>query len=172
MMMPELDEAFPEVPARSVNRTLHFLFLALLVTLSACGADPPDTLGPTEDGLPSCPDAPNCVHTGDGHPPDVLPFHLSPEWSDRSAEAVWSAVEAAVASLQGTEIVTRTENYLHAQSTSRIFRFVDDLEIYWRPNSLELVVRSESRIGRSDLGVNMTRVERLRQFLQAEGVVE
>jgi len=105
--------------------------LSLLATLvlAACGAPPPDTLGPSEDGLRPCPDAPNCVHTGDEHPPEVLPFHLTPEWRDRSPEAVWDAVEsAAVSSLPGTEVVVRTDDYLRAESTSRIFRFVDD----WR----------------------------------------
>ena len=143
-----------------------------IILLGACGAPPPDDLGPVDDGLRPCPDAPNCVHTGEEHPPEVLPFHLTSEWRERSAEEVWEAVEAAVASLPGTEVVVRRQDYLRAESTSRVFRFVDDLEIYWPPGSPELVVRSESRVGRSDMGVNLTRVERLRETLRERGVVD
>ena len=82
------------------------------------------------------------MHTGEGHSPNVPPFHLTPEWSERSPEEVWNAVEGAVASLQGTEVMTRSDNRLHAESTSRIFRFVDDLEVYWAQGSSELLVRS------------------------------
>ncbi len=143
-----------------------------IIVLGACGAPAPEDLGPVDDGLRPCPDAPNCVHTGEEHPPEVLPFHLTSEWRDRPAEEVWEAVELAVASLPGTEVVVRRQDYLHAESTSRVFRFVDDLEVYWRPGSPELVVRSESRVGRSDMGVNLTRVERLREALRERGVVD
>ncbi len=144
----------------------------LILLLAGCSASAPETLGPAGNALAPCPDAPNCVHTGAEHPPGIAPFELTPGWADRPAEEVWSAVESAVASLPGTEVVTRSENYLHAESTSRIFRFVDDLEVYRGPGSAELVVRSASRLGRSDLGVNMRRVEQLREALQARGVVD
>ena len=81
-------------------------------------------------------------------------------------------MESAVTALPRTEIVTRTEEYLHAESTSRVFRFVDDLEVYWAPGASELVVRSESRVGRSDMGMNVARVERLREELEGRGVVD
>jgi uncharacterized protein (DUF1499 family) len=145
--------------------------LALLV-LAGCGAPPPDTLGPLEDGLRPCPDVPNCVHTGDEYPPEAPPFHLTSEWSQGSPVEVWEAVESAVSSLPGTEVADRSDDYLRAESTSRIFRFVDDLEVYWAPGSPELVVRSESRVGRSDMGANLTRVERLRDTLREAGVVD
>lgn len=153
-------------------RRFRSVFLAGIAALGACGAPPPDTLGPAANGLAPCPDAPNCVHTGDGHPPDVLPFRLSPEWVDRPVEEVWSAVESAVGSLPGTEVMARTDDYLHAEATSRFFRFVDDLEVYRAAGSSELVVRSESRVGRSDMGVNMTRVERLREALRSRNIVD
>jgi len=44
--------------------------------------------------------------------------------------------------------------------------------VYRAPESPELVVRSESRVGRSDMGVNLQRVEGLREALRERGVVD
>jgi uncharacterized protein (DUF1499 family) len=142
-----------------------------LLQLLGCGAPAPETLGPTADGLRPCPRAPNCVHTGEGHPAGVRPFLLADAWLERSDDELWGAIEGAVASLRGSAIVDRTPEYLHAEVTSRIFRFVDDLEVYRAPGARELIVRSESRVGRNDMGVNIRRVEALREALLVHGVV-
>lgn len=84
------------------------------------------------------------------------------EWMDRIAEVV--------SEMPRTRIVTRGPDYLHAEATSRIFRFVDDLEIGIGADD-EVLVRSSSRVGRSDLGVNGARVEELRTRLKAVGVI-
>ena len=65
-----------------------------------------------------------------------------------------------------TRVVTESDRYLHAEVRSKIFRFVDDLEILIMPD-WELVVRSASRIGQGDMGVNVARVEELRRLLEA-----
>ncbi len=158
--------------ARACDPVLRGALFAGLAFLGACTAPPPDTLGPTSDGLAPCPHAPNCIHTGDGHPEGVSPLILTDDWQGRPSDEVWAAIESAVASLPRTEIVLRTDDYLHAESRSRVFGFTDDLEVYRVPDSPELVVRSEARVGRSDMGVNMRRVESLREALQARGVVE
>jgi uncharacterized protein (DUF1499 family) len=68
--------------------------------------------------------------------------------------------------------VTRQEpDYLHAEYTSRIFRFVDDLELRVDDRASLLHVRSASRVGNGDLGVNRQRIEELRSALIAAGVV-
>ena len=146
-------------------------FIAGSLLLAGCGAPPPDDLGPTADGLRPCPHVPNCVHTGDEHPEEVEPFLLTGAWLERPAEDVWAAVASAAAALPGTVIVERTETYIHAEATTAVFRFIDDLEIYRAPEEPEIIVRSESRVGRSDMGVNMRRVEALRQALQEAGVI-
>lgn len=69
-----------------------------------------------------------------------------------------------VAAMERTEITTVTGDYLHAEVRSKIFRFVDDLELLVTP-SRELIVRSASRVGRGDMGVNAARVEELRRLL-------
>ena len=110
-----------------------------------------------------CPETPNCVHTGLGHPAGTAPIHLV---EDRAPEELMREVARVVAELPRTVVVSRSGDYVHAESTSRLFRFVDDLELRLTPD-FELVVRSASRVGRSDLGVNGRRVESLREGLRA-----
>jgi uncharacterized protein (DUF1499 family) len=87
------------------------------------------------------------------------------------AADAWRAAREAVASLPRTRIVSETSEYLHAESTSRIFRFVDDLELQLRPAEGKIAVRSASRVGHGDMGVNRERVETLRSELLRRGVV-
>jgi len=85
-------------------------------------------------------------------------------------QELMTRIADVVAELPGTEIVTQNDRCLHAEVTSRIFRFVDDLEIAIVGDS-EIVVRSSSRVGRSDLGVNRNRVEDLRSRLTVADVL-
>jgi uncharacterized protein (DUF1499 family) len=76
-----------------------------------------------------------------------------------------------VSSLPRTIIVAQTENYIHAECQSALLGFVDDLELHFRPDQGEIGVRSASRLGRSDLGVNRKRVETLRSALITQGIL-
>ncbi len=82
-----------------------------------------------------------------------------------------AAVQAAVAGLPRTKIITQTDDYLHAECSSAVFGFVDDLELHLRPEQNLIAVRSAARLGRSDLGVNRRRVENLRSLLRRQAVV-
>ena len=68
-------------------------------------------------------------------------------------------------------MVAASASRLHAESTSEIFGFVDDLELQLRPSQGLIAVRSASRLGYGDMGVNRRRVEELRAALIARGVV-
>ena len=57
-----------------------------------------------------------------------------------------------------TKIVESDGDYLHAEVTSRIMKYVDDLEITLFPEKNNLIIRSESRVGDGDFGVNRKRV--------------
>lgn len=155
---------FPAGPLRLVG-----LLLPLLA--AACGGTLPANLGPRDGRLAPCPETSNCVHTGDRHPQGTTPLVLAEPWRDADPGALWLAVEEAVAELPRTEIRTLRPGYLHAEATSRVFRFVDDLEVYLDRERGELVVRSASRLGRSDLGVNGARVAALRAGLERRGLV-
>jgi len=118
--------------------------------------------------LAPCPSSPNCVSSdadpGDSH--HVAPFTLAVP----AAEA-WRVVRQVIEEQPRTRIVAHTDHSLHAECRSRIFRFVDDLELRLRPAEGIIAVRSASRIGHSDLGVNRKRVEALRAELSRRGVI-
>lgn len=78
---------------------------------------------------------------------------------------------ATVAGLPRTAIVMQTDDYLHAECSSALFGFVDDLELHLRPEQNLIAVRSAARLGRSDFGVNRKRVENLRSLLRQQSVV-
>ncbi len=68
-----------------------------------------------------------------------------------------------------TRIVTESPEYLHAECRSSVFGFVDDLELQLRPSDGIIAVRSASRLGHSDFGVNRKRIETLRNALIKKG---
>jgi uncharacterized protein (DUF1499 family) len=63
---------------------------------------------------------------------------------------------------QGGRIEEETTGYLRATFTTRVFRFVDDLELRIDERNGLIQVRSASRVGFSDMGLNRKRVENLR----------
>jgi uncharacterized protein (DUF1499 family) len=69
--------------------------------------------------------------------------------------------------MRGARIKTVQERYIHAEFTSFLFRFVDDVEFLLDDGSKTIHVRSASRVGYSDLGVNRRRVEAIRSRFDA-----
>ncbi len=82
-------------------------------------------------------------------------------------EAAMERLVSAVASLPGARIVRRDGGYLHAEVTSKVFGFVDDFEAQADPAAGELHVRSGSRVGIGDQGVNARRVAEVRRRFEA-----
>ena len=62
-----------------------------------------------------------------------------------------------------SKVVSNKENFLHVEFTSKIFRFVDDVEFYFNEPGV-IHFRSASRIGYSDMGVNRDRIEEIRHL--------
>ena len=124
-------------------------------------------LGVRDGRLAPCPASPNCV-SSDARDAEhaVEPLRLA-----QPAEKAWRNIREAVASLPRTAFVVETEDYLHAECRSALLGFVDDLELHLRPAEGIVAVRSASRLGYSDLGVNRKRVEELRAALRARGVL-
>ena len=63
-------------------------------------------------------------------------------------------------------VIDQSEDYLHAEASSAFFGFVDDLELFADRDKGQIQVRSESRLGDSDLGVNAARISELRSALE------
>jgi uncharacterized protein (DUF1499 family) len=98
--------------------------------------------------------------------PCAAPAHCArADWPRTDPEAALDALVPILETTEGVRIVERDGPYLHATATSRLFGFVDDLELYALPASGVLQARSSSRLGDSDLGVNGRRLAALRQEL-------
>jgi len=107
--------------------------------------------------LAPCPRSPNCCCSQEADPRHAIePFYFSGDVARARA-----ALVRAVLSLPRTRIVLDEPLRLRAECRSKVFRFVDDLELLIVPDGM-IHVRSASRVGHSDFGVNRRRVERLR----------
>ena len=76
-----------------------------------------------------------------------------------SIDSPYEKVKSIVENSPRTKIVESDGDYLHAEVTSRIMKYVDDLEISFSPERNNLLIRSESRVGEGDFGVNRKRVD-------------
>ena len=78
-----------------------------------------------------------------------------------SIDSPYEKVKSIIENSPRTKIVESDGDYLHAEVTSRIMKYVDDLEISFSPEKNNLLIRSESRVGDGDFGVNRKRVDLL-----------
>jgi len=119
-------------------------------------------LGIVDGKLRACPDSPNCV-CSEAYAETDASHHIPPvKLSGNNTEAPWKLLRQTIID-QGGQIIREDNSYLHAEFTSSIFRFVDDLELRMdRQNGL-IHLRSASRVGRSDLGANRKRIEAIWQ---------
>jgi uncharacterized protein (DUF1499 family) len=81
------------------------------------------------------------------------------------AAASIARVRAVIESLPGAKVIEQRDDYLYAQFETRWLRFVDDAEFWYDPATRAVQVRSASRLGRKDFGVNRARVEAIRARL-------
>ena len=87
------------------------------------------------------------------------------EWESHDPIGSLNELSDVIQQTPRTEIIEQRANYLHAVASSRIFGFVDDLELYADPERSLLQARSVSRLGESDLGVNEQRLRSLEAAL-------
>jgi uncharacterized protein (DUF1499 family) len=87
------------------------------------------------------------------------------EWAVSDPRAALEGLLPAVLALDGVSLLESRADYLHATLTSRLFGFVDDLELHADAARGVLEARSVSRLGDSDLGVNARRLATLHQAL-------
>lgn len=111
-----------------------------------------------EGFLLPCPASPNCVSSIASDPEHtVRPFTF-----DSTPEQAWARLKQALATEKRMIVRAEKGGYLRAEFRSLVFRFTDDVEFVLVPDAQLIHVRSASRTGHSDFGVNRKRVERLR----------
>ena len=149
---------------------LGVLTLALLVLaagqLGFFGGNAPGDLGVREGRLKPPAQTPNSVSSQAGLYPDHplrLDAQVAPLRYRGDGKAALQKLATLLDATPGAVVVTRAPGYLYAQVTTRWLKFTDDLEFYLDEPAGVIQVRSASRIGRKDFGVNRARVEALRQ---------
>ncbi|MEO8484789.1 MAG: DUF1499 domain-containing protein [Betaproteobacteria bacterium] len=131
---------------------------------SLLAGSPPTTLGLREGALAACPDRPNCVSTRASDARHAIaPFAFAGR-----ADVAWHRLAAAISGTPGSRIVRDDGRYAHAEFTSPALGFVDDVEFQLDPAARAIHVRSASRLGSYDFGVNRARVEALRAAFERE----
>lgn len=148
-----------------MNKQIAILFLSLSL-LSGCSGTIP-TLGVNSGQLIPCPDKPNCVSS---QTPDKQHYIQPIEFRGTRSDAQ-ERLLSVLKGLKQTKIIIAQENYIRVEFTSNVFKFIDDGEFYFLPSvndKTTINVRSASRIGHSDFGVNRERIERIRNILAGE----
>jgi uncharacterized protein (DUF1499 family) len=136
--------------------------------LGALRGHPPADLGVREGRLKPPARTPNSVSSQ----ADLYPQHPLREYAriaalpaSGGAAASIARVRAVVEAMPGSTVVEQRDDYLYAQFETPTLRFVDDVEFWYDPAAQAVAVRSASRIGRKDFGVNRQRIEAIRAQL-------
>lgn len=166
-----------ETNSNSTLQRVLLIFTAFLLvvicslgTISAFAGKPslfagtrPNRLGVDAGKLATCPPTTNCVNSqswDDTHT-------IAPLTYNTPAPTAMKNLIAAVQSFPRAAIVTQTDDYLYAEFAIPVVGFVDDVEFWLNDDAKIIDVRSASRLGESDLGVNRRRIESLRAKFDA-----
>jgi uncharacterized protein (DUF1499 family) len=140
------------------------LVLINLTLLTGCSGTMPN-LGINDSKLAPCPKTPNCV-SSQAHDEE---HHIEPIHYGVTRQEARDRLLQIIKSEKRTKIMTDHSDYIRVEFTSALFRFVDDVEFYFPDEASGeniIHVRSASRVGSSDLGVNRKRIERIRSKFQ------
>jgi uncharacterized protein (DUF1499 family) len=109
--------------------------------------------------LPNCPQSPNCVCSTDS---DVAHRIAALHYGDLPAEQAMQILKTVLLAMTDVVEEDTAKQSIHAEMTSSILRFVDDVDVLLNAELNQIEIRSASRTGYSDFGVNKRRVERIR----------
>jgi uncharacterized protein (DUF1499 family) len=141
----------------------RYCLLYLVIMMVGCSESFSAQTRVTGGRLLICPDSPNCVSSQSGDPRHAI----APLLYEGTAEKARAMLIQAVLGMKRSHIVISEELYLHAEFTSAFFRFVDDVEFLLDDGKKLIHVRSASRVGSFDFGVNRKRVEEIRTRFDA-----
>ena len=143
-----------------MDKKILIVILGFVFLIGCAGKTP--KLGLNNDQLVPCPKTPNCVSsqiTDEKH-------FIEPIYFIGSRQETQVQLVQILKTLQRTNIIDMQNNYIRVEFTSKILKFIDDVEFYFPATKTEtttIYFRSASRLGYSDLGVNRKRIEKIRQ---------
>ena len=155
-----------------MKMVIYFLFALFMLTLLAgqlgfLNGKQPSNLGVKADRLKQPSFSPNSVSSQ----ADLYPDHPQLQYArieplplkDGNLATSMTKLADVLRSLPSTAIVETKPDYIYAQSQTRLLKFVDDVEFWFNPAKGAIDVRSSSRLGRKDFGVNRQRIDLVRQ---------
>jgi len=152
---------------------LGLVGLAALVLLAGqagllAGKRPAD-LGVKDGKLQPPSNTPNSVSSQADLCPGAMTDYarIDPLPSRGSAAATMPPLRTLIEAMPGAAVIEAREDYLYVQFTTRWLKFVDDAEFWFDPATNVVQIRSASRVGRKDFGVNRARIEAIRARLAA-----
>ena len=157
-----------------ILKWLATLLLVLVAAAIAAGqtgmlhGKPPDDLGVHAGKLKPPSMTENSVSSQAGLYPDHPQrlYASAPPLALRGdGPATMAKLKGVVQAMPGAKLVKSEPDYLYAQYTTRWMKFVDDVEFWYDPEAKAIQVRSASRLGQRDMGVNRQRVEDVRKAL-------
>jgi uncharacterized protein (DUF1499 family) len=150
----------PAASAHSFNFSLNSAIATPMALFSFAGTRPTN-IGVTDGKLLACPSSPNCVSSQSND----AEHKIAPLTYTGDPAKALADLKAVIASMPSTKVITADGNYLYAEFTSALMGYVDDVEFYLNADKSIIEVRSASRLGESDLGVNRDRIESIRAQL-------
>ena len=146
-----------------MNKKILILIVSLFIFTGCSGTMP--KLGVENGKLKQCPKTPNCVNS---KAKDKKHF-IEPIVIAATPLEAKNDILKTLNEMKQSKIVVVEDNYIRAEFVSKLFRFVDDVEFYFpdkKSKELIIQIRSGSRVGYSDFGVNRKRIEQIRRKLK------
>jgi len=142
-----------------MNKQIMIVLTSLIFFSGCTGVIP--KLGIENGQLIQCPTTPNCVNSQ----AKDKKHYIEPILMTGTPLEVKNHILKILNELKRAKIIVAEDHYIRVEFTSKVFRFIDDLEFYF-PNTkskeMTIHVRSASRVGHSDFGVNRKRIEQIR----------
>ena len=160
----------------TILKWLAIAIVALIVVAVCAGqagllqGTPPTDLGVHDGKLKPPSDTDNSVtsqaplypdHAQRQHA-DIAPLALRGD-----GPATMARIKALIEATANAKLIKSDANYLYAQYTTQLMKYVDDVEFWYDPAAGVIQVRSASRVGKGDWGVNRKRIEAVRAALAA-----
>lgn len=131
----------------------------LAVILMGCGGKAIPIVVLDGPRLAECPESPNCVSSQEESSDEehyIEPFALRDDGPGIAELAAWMGER------KRCDVLDQGDEWLHATCKTALFRFTDDIALLIDEDEGVVHVRSASRVGRSDMGKNRSRIETLR----------
>ena len=142
-----------------MNKQIMIVLTSLIFFTGCTGVIP--KLGIENGQLIQCPTTPNCVNSQ----AKDKKHYIEPILMTGTPLEVKNHILKILNELKRAKIIVAEDHYIRVEFISKVFRFIVDLEFYF-PNTkskeMTIHVRSASRVGHSDFGVNRKRIEQIR----------